>query len=187
MNNKDNMSTNKQKFRFTTQEIAVLGVLMGLGLALSQISIPIGLTNRLSIGFIVTAMFGILYGPIVGGLAAAGVDLLSSFIFGVPGGFFIGFTFTAFMNGVIYGLFLHRKQISWIHVLGAVLMQTLLSNLLLNTLWVNLLYQTPIVVLLASRVPQNLIMAPIRFIVLYVMTQNSQVKKIIDRYAVGRK
>lgn len=187
MNKTGKFSHKKDRFSFSTQEIAVVGVLMALGLALSRVSIPIGLTNRLSVGFIVTAMFGILYGPVVGGFAAAGVDLLTSFIFGQPGGFFIGFTFTAFMNGVIYGLFLHRKHVTWKHVLGAVVVQTIVSNIILNTLWVNLLYQTPVMVLLASRVPQNLIMAPIRFIVLYVITQNSQIKKIIDRYAVGRK
>lgn len=183
-----NRLNNKQeKFTFTTQQIVMVGILMALGLVLSRISIPIGTTNRLSLGFVVTAVLGMLYGPLVAGIAAAGVDLLTGFIFGTVGAFFIGFTFTAFMNGVIYGLFLHRKKIRWPHVLGAIVVQTLISNIFLNTLWVHLLYQTPIVVLLASRIPQNLIMAPIRFGVLYFITQNRQLSNVFSRYATVKK
>ncbi len=181
------MRKKNERFSFTTQQIAVLGVLIGLSLALSRISINIGPNNRLSFGFIINAIIAILYGPWVAGFASAGEDLLKSFLFGVQGQFFIGFTITAFVGSFIYGLFLHRKPITWKHVLGAVLFNTLFSNLFLNTLWVHLLYRTPVLVLLAARIPQNLIMAPIRFGLIYLMTQNSQMNQIFDRYAVGRK
>ena len=92
---------NNRKFTFTTNQIAVVGVLMGLGLALSRVAIPLGTTNRLSLGFVVTAVISMLYGPWVGGFAAAGVDLLVSFLFGQQGTVFIGFTLTAFVNGLI--------------------------------------------------------------------------------------
>jgi len=177
----------KNKFRFTTQQIAVLGVLMALGLALTGVSIPLGPNNRLSFGFIVNAIIGLLYGPWVAGFAAVGDDLLSSFLFGAQGNFFIGFTLTAFVGSFIYGWFLHRKNITWKHVLISVLLNTIFSNLVLNTLWIHILYQTPIVVLLATRIPQNLIMAPIRFIVIYLITQNKQLNKIFDQYATKRK
>lgn len=180
---------NKQnrKFTFTTRQIAIVGVLMALGLALSRVSIPLGTTNRLSLGFIVNAVLGMLYGPWVAGFAAAGVDLLVSFIFGNQGTFFIGFTFSAFVGGFIYGLFLHRKNVTWKHVLAAVLLVTLISNIILNTLWIYILYQTPVSVLLVSRLTQNLIMAPIRFGVLYFITQNRQLNQVFDRYATERR
>lgn len=181
------MKNKQEKFSFTTQQIAVLGVLMALGLALSQVEIMLGPSNRLSFGFIVNAIIGILYGPWVAGFAAAGNDLLQSFLFGVQGNFFIGFTFTAFIGSFIYGFFLHRKTIKWKHVLLAVLLNTILSNLVLNTLWIYLLYRTPVVVMLATRIPQNLIMGPIRFAIIYLVVQNRQLNQIFDRYAVGRK
>ena len=90
-------------FTFSTIQISLIGVLMGLGLVLSRVAIPLGTTNRLSLGFVVTAVISMLFGPWVGGFAALGVDLLTSFIFGQQGVFFIGFTLTAFVNGVIYG------------------------------------------------------------------------------------
>src|SRR5690625_5900914 len=91
------MKENK-KFTFTVQQIAVLGVLMALELAISRVSVLLGPSNRLTFGFIIHAVIGIMYGPWVAGLAAAGSDLLKSFLFGVQGQFFIGFTLTAFVG-----------------------------------------------------------------------------------------
>lgn len=181
------LNKKREKFSFTTQQIALLGVMIGLSLALSRVSISLGPNNRLSFGFIINAIVAILYGPWVAGFASAAEDLLQSFLFGVQGQFFIGFTLTAFVGSFIYGLFLHRKKITWKHVLGAVVLNTIFSNLFLNTLWIHLLYRTPIFVLLAGRIPQNILMAPIRFGLIYLMTQNRQLKQIYDRYAVGRK
>lgn len=178
---------NNKKFTFTPVQIAIVGIMMGLGLALSRVAIPIGTTNRLSLGFVVTAVIGLLYGPWVGGFAAAGVDLLTSFIFGNQGTFFIGFTLTAFVNGFIYGWFLHRKNVTWKHVLWAVILQTIISNIILNTLWIYILFETPIPVLLATRIPQNVIMGPIRFAILYFITQNRQLKAAFSRYSTARK
>ncbi len=178
---------NSRKFTFSPNQIAVVGVLMGLGLALSRVAIPLGTTNRLSLGFVVTAVISMLFGPWVGGFAAAGVDLLVSFIFGQQGVFFLGFTFTAFMNGLIYGFFLHRRRPNWKHLVLAVVFQTVISNIILNTLWVHILYQTPVVVLLAGRIPQNLIMAPIRFALLYFVMRNKQLLQVFDRYTTAKK
>ncbi|SHE94768.1 ECF transporter S component, folate family [Atopostipes suicloacalis DSM 15692] len=181
------MKENKKKFTFTIQQIAVLGVLMALELAISRVSILLGPSNRLTFGFIIHAVIGMLYGPWVAGFAAAGSDLLKSFLFGVQGQFFIGFTLTAFVGSFIYGLFLHRKHIRWHHIFWAVLLNSIFTNLLLNTLWLNLLYQTPFPVLLASRIPQNLIMGPIRFLGIYLIAQNRQLKRIFEKYGTMNK
>lgn len=176
-----------KKFEFTTQQIAVLGVLMALEIALSRVSIFLGPNNRLSFGFIITSIIGLLFGPWVAGLAGAGTDLLTAFMFGVQGTFFFGFTFTAFAGAFVYGAFLHRKEIRWTHVLGAVLVNSIVTNLVLNTLWIHLLYETPITVLLATRIPQNLIMAPVRFAVIYLITRNPELGKIFERYSTANK
>lgn len=181
-------NTEKKKFTFTTKQIAVLGVLMGLQIALSRLSIMVGPNNRLSFGFIIAAIIGMLFGPWIAGLAGVGTDLLTSFLFGTPGGsFFIGFTFTAFVGGFVYGVFLHREKIKWYHVLFAILFNSLLTNLVLNTLWINILFGTPIKALLVTRIPQNLIMAPIRFIVIFLATTNTQLQDIYKRYSTANK
>ena len=180
-------NTQKKKFSFTTEQIAVLGVLMGLRIAMSRLSIMIGPSNRLSFGFIIAAIIGLLFGPWVAGFSAVGTDLLTSFLFGQPGGFFIGFTFTAFMGSFIYGLFLHRKKVEWYHILAAVILNSVVTNLVLNTLWVNILFKTPIKALLATRIPQNMIMGPIRFGLIFLSLKNKQLHNIFERYSTANK
>lgn len=181
------MENKNQKFSFTTRQIAVLGVLMGLALALSRVSIAIGMTSRLSFGFIINAIIGMMFGPWVAGFAAGANDLLAAFLFGVQGTFFIGFSLSAFLGSFIYGWFFHRENIRWQHVLIAVLLNTVFTNILLNSLWLNMLYQTPFVVLFGTRIPQNLIMGPIRFLLIYFVSQNKQIKKITREYGTTPK
>lgn len=179
---------NKKKFTFSTKQIAVLGVLMGLRIALSRFSIMIGPNNRLAFGFIIASMIGMLFGPWVAGFSSVGTDLLTSFLFGTQGGpFFIGFTLTAFVGGAVYGFFLHRKNIKWYHVLLAVLLNSVLANIVMNTMWVNILFDTPILALLATRIPQNLIMGPIRFVIIYIVLTNNQLQNIYERYSTANK
>ena len=180
--------TQKKRFTFTTEQIAVLGVLMGLRIALSRLSIMIGPNNRLAFGFIIAAIIGMLFGPWVAGIAGVGTDLLTTFLFGTQGGpFFIGFTFTAFVGGAVYGLFLHRKEVKWYHILLAVVVNSIMTNLVMNTIWVNMLFGTPIKILLATRIPQNLIMAPIRFIIIYLALTNKQLQDVYQRYSTANK
>lgn len=179
---------NKKKFTFSTKQIAVLGVLMGLRIALSRFSIMIGPNNRLAFGFIIASIIGMLFGPWVAGFSSVGTDLLTSFLFGTQGGpFFIGFTLTAFVGGAVYGLFLHRKNVKWYHILLAVLLNSVLANIVMNTMWMNILFDTPIPALLATRIPQNLIMGPIRFIIIYLALTNKQLQNIYDRYSTATK
>lgn len=182
-----NMTNEKKKFTFNVQQIAVLGVLIAANLALSRVEIFIGPTTRISFGFIINAIIAILYGPWVAGFSSAGGDLLKSFIFGVQGQFFIGFTLTAFVGSFIYGVFLHRKDIKWFHILSAVVLNAVITNLVMNTFWLNLLYQMPLSVMLATRIPQNIIMTPIRFALIYIVAKNKQVQKIFEKYGTINK
>lgn len=172
----------ENKFTFSAQQMTILAVMIALDLVISRFSVPIGTSNRLSFGFIITAILGLLYGPWVAGLANAASDLLKSFLFGAGGPFFIGFTISAFLGGVIYGLFLHRKEVRWPHVLGASLANTIFVNLILNTYWLTILYKSPFKELLLVRIPQNAIMTPIRFAIILMVTQLPQLKTIFNKY-----
>ena len=79
------------------------------------------------------------------------------------------------------------RSIKWYHVLLAVVVNSLMTNLVMNTIWVNMLFGTPFKVLLATRIPQNLIMAPIRFIIIYLALTNKQLQEIYQRYSTANK
>jgi hypothetical protein len=87
-------------------------------------------------------------------------DILGAFLFPV-GPFFPGFTVTAALTGVIYGLILHKRQ-SFPRVICAVVLQQLLCSLLLNTFWLHLLYGLPYLPTLTARLIQCGIMTAVQ-------------------------
>lgn len=163
------MNRHKKKFALSVQQMTMIALFMALNIILSRFSLQLGPNNRISIAFLSSMFLGFFFGPWIAGVANIGTDLLKSLLFGNYGGFFIGYTFTAFLTGVIYGSFMHRPVVKWYHIALAIFFNTLISNIILGTLWIHIMYQTPMVALLASRVPQNLIMAPVRFVITYLI------------------
>ncbi|MGX7347793.1 folate family ECF transporter S component [Aerococcus vaginalis] len=174
--------SNNNRFRFTPLQIALVALFMALNIVLTRFSIPLGQNNRISFGFLSSVLLGFFFGPWVAGFAVAGNDLLKSFLFGTSGGFFIGFTLNAFLGGMFYGLFLHRKEVKWYHMALAVLCNSVITNIILGTLWIHIMYGTPIIALLVTRVPQNIIMGIARFVIMFVVINISQFKSYFDKY-----
>ena len=74
----------------------------------------------------------------------------------------------ALLGGLVWGVFLHKKQTNG-RILCAVLIEQLILSLLLNTLWISILYSSPFVPLMTSRVVQCLVLGPVQFITVKVM------------------
>ena len=116
--------------------------------------------------FVIAAL---LLGPLWAGITAALADFLGAMLFPV-GPYFPGFTLTAFLMGACYGLFLHRKQ-SLVRVLGAVAVHQFVLSLLLNTLWISLLYDSPFGPLLVSRLPQCALLTAVQVVVIQALVR----------------
>ena len=148
------------KKRTTTEKIVVTACMIALEVVLSKlISINISFL-RIGFGFLPILFLAILYGPIWSGLAYAIGDLLGAFIF-PTGAFFPGFTVTALLTGLIYGLVLYNKKISVTRALIANTLVCVLCNLLLNTYWLTFILGKGFEVLLASRAIKELVAIPI--------------------------
>lgn len=104
-------------------------------------------------------------GALVGGVA----DLLGATLFPI-GAYFPGFTLTCVLQGTVYGLLLNKKQTP-IRILLAVGIVQLVLGLLLNTLWISILYGSSFGALLVTRVVQCLIMIPVEFIVIGMLSK----------------
>lgn len=89
--------------------LAVTGVLIALDLALKSVTIkfppPIG---KISVAFVALAAIGMLYGPVVGALAAAVTDVLGLLITQEIASFHPMYTLVEVMAGFLYGLFLYN-------------------------------------------------------------------------------
>lgn len=121
---------------------------------------------RIGFSFIPIALSSMIFGPIFGGIAAALADIIGMMIFPSGGAYFPGFTFSAFLTGIIYGLFLYKKQKTLFQVSLAVIAVSLFVNLGLDTIWLWILTGKGLIALLTPRIVKALIMAPIQILMI---------------------
>lgn len=134
---------------------------------------------RISLGFLPIAIFAALFGPLKGGLVAAAADIIGCLIFS-PSLYFPGFTFSAFISGVIYGLLLHQKPPSTKRILFASITILVLVDISLNTLWLTLLYHKAAQTFLTARLIKNLLMLPFHVFAIYVVSTRLFGQKFIN-------
>ncbi|HNR03951.1 MAG TPA: folate family ECF transporter S component [Bacillota bacterium] len=148
--------------------IAFVGLLVSMEIIFTRflsIQTPI---IRIGFGFIPIAFTAILFGPLIGGTAAAIADITGMMIFPkFP--FFPGFTLSAFLTGAIYGLFLYRKPITIVNIGKSVLLITILVDLGLTSLWVYMTTGNAASVFLMPRILKSAIMLPIQIVTINVL------------------
>lgn len=165
------------KNKFDARSISIIGLLMGLDIVLTRfvaIETPI---VRIGFGFLPVAIIAMLYGPWIAGVVAAMTDFMGIMLFPKAALYFPGFTLSAFLGGVIYGLILYKKPKTLKRVIIAVLLTTVLINLGLNTLWIKIILDKAIYIIFPARVVQNLVLAPINCLLLYGVLQNKALRK----------
>lgn len=157
--------------------ISVAGMLVAIGVVLSFVKIVLSPVLEISFSFLPLAAGGLLYGPVVGGIMGILTDVLGYFV--RPNGpFFPGFTLNAFISGVLYGLFLYKKPVTWTRVIIVSALITVFINLGLNSLWLSMMYGKAFIVLLTARIIKNIVMFPINTALLMVLL------KFIEKFRV---
>ena len=129
-------------------------------------SIPIGPNIRISFGYLALSSAGALLGPAVAPINGALADIIG-FLLKPTGPYFPGFTITGIVSGLIYGLMLYRRDITLTRLLVTKLLIDVICNLLLNTLWLNMLYGKAFFVLLPGRALKNLLQYPVDVLLMY--------------------
>ena len=148
--------------KFSTRTLIVLALLTALEIILSRF-LSISMWNiKIGFSFVPIVVAAILYGPLAAGIVAAMGDFIGAILFPI-GAYFPGFTLTAFLTGLIFGFFLHKKQ-SWPQSIAAVGINQFVLSLFLNTLWISILYSSPYAPLLATRVIQCVILTAVQLI-----------------------
>ena len=157
--------------------VSVAGMLVAISIVLSFLRVVISSVLEISFAFLPLAAGGLLYGPVVGGIMGILSDVLGYFI--RPNGpFFPGFTLNALISGLLYGLFLYKKPVTLKRVIIVSALITILINLLLNSLWLSMMYGKAFIVLLTARIVKNVVMFPINTALLMVLL------KFIERFRI---
>lgn len=154
--------------RISTEKLVTMALMIALTIVLSKLlSINI-LILRIGFGFLPIAILAILYGPWWAGIGYAIADLIGAWLL-PTGQFFPGFTVSAFLTGIIFGLVLYRKEVTIWRALIASALVCLIVNLLLNTFWLTFIIGKGFGVLLASRAAKELACFPIMALLIIAM------------------
>lgn len=155
------MKTKSQKQLFT---LTCLALLTAMQIVIARfLAIPVTESIRFSFSFIPVVIAARRFG-IVGGMLVYGLgDFLGAIIFPTGGAYFPGFTLTAAISGLIYGLYLAKKS-NPLRIVLSVLTSQILCTLLMNSYWVSTLYGSDFGAVLLSRIPQSLVMSVLQII-----------------------
>ncbi|WP_018592353.1 folate family ECF transporter S component [Terrisporobacter glycolicus] len=161
--------------KFNVKRLVQTSLLVALQIILTRfcsIQTPI---VRIGFGFLPVAIIAIMYGPIWSGVANGIADIIGVVLF-PTGAFFPGFTLTAILSGIVYGVFLHNKAVTWTRIIGTVLVIDIILNLGLDTYWLSILMGKGFIGLLPTRLLKEAIMIPLKVITIGIVWKKFIVK-----------
>lgn len=122
---------------------------------------------KITFSFLPIALAAMLFGPLYGGVVAGVEDLIGATLF-PKGAFFPGFTLSAILVGVVYGIVLYKKPKTIKRFTVANLIIAIVINCLLNTWWLVILYDKGFMAIIGMRIVKALVMVPIEVAMLKV-------------------
>ena len=146
-------------------------MLTALNVVVGTLFIPITPTLRIGFSSILAAVCGMYYGPICTGFAGVIADTLK-YIIRPDGPYFPGFAVNEFLTGMIYGCFFYKKKITLPRVIIARACITVFINLILTSLWLNMMYQSPLFTMV--RLIKNVVMFPVDVALLYAALKGAE-------------
>ena len=154
----------KRKSKNNLFVLTCLALLTAMQIILARyLVIPVSESLRFSMSFIPVVIAARRFG-IVGGMAVYGIgDFLGAIIFPTGGAFFPGFTVTAVVSGLIYGLFLNKNS-SVLRIVLSVLLSQFICTLVMNSYWLSTLMGSEFSAIFLSRIPQALIMSVLQIV-----------------------
>ena len=152
-----------------------VSMLLAMSIVISFVgSVRLTETLKIGLGYLITALLGMLYGPFTAAIAAGAGDIIK-YLLKPDGAYFFGFTLTAMLGGMVYGCFLYREKCTIFRAIASKSLISLLLNCCLNTFWISLLYGMP----LGPRVIKNVVALPFEIILLYIVLNG--MSKVVDR------
>ena len=152
--------------KVSVRKLSVMAMLMALNIVMAEFAkfpiIPKVL--ELSFGFVPVAICGMLFGPVPAMLVSGAADVIGAILAGVE--FFPGFTLSAVLSGLFYGLFLHKPQASIWRIALAQLLVSLVVYAGCNTLWAYIMGYGRSMAYIGTRLTVNAVAYPVYVLVL---------------------
>lgn len=152
----------------SVKNLVLIAFMIALSIVVGYFTLAFG--NFIKIGFsnLVNEFTCMLFGPVIGIIFGFVSDILK-YITKPTGAFFPGFTLNAMIAGMLYGIMLYHKKITFKRVFLAELLVTIIVNLGLATFWLCVMYGNSFMVIFPMRLLKSLIMLPINSFLLYTI------------------
>ncbi len=157
--------------------LTICAMLVAVEVVLSRfLSIPTPI-DKIGFDFAPMALAGMLFGPFWGCLVGLSADFIGAILFPI-GAYFVGFTITAGLSGLVYGLLLHKKSgdfyqgkpLRW-RVILAVVLVVLGLQTILNTYWLSILYSKGYLYYFVSRMPSHIMMLFVQYFTIQMLAR----------------
>ena len=145
-------------------------LLSAIAIILGFFKIPVTQVIEIRFAMLPIAVAGSLFGPVIGG-AVGMVSDIGGYIVKPTGPFFPGFTITSLVSGVIFGLFLYRHKPTVKRILISQIVYTLVCGIILNSIWLSMLYGNGFIPVLTARLVKELVMIPINTLMLVTIME----------------
>lgn len=157
-----------------SKALSLCAMLIAVNVILSYFTLNLSAYLRIGFGFITAPAAAYMFGPVIGGTVALLSDVVS-FILKPTGGFLFTYTLNTAIGGMLCGLFLYKKKISFSRVFLLKLTEIIAVNIILNSIALAPQTGNGIIAILPARIVKNIILLPIQSIIVY------EILKIISK------
>ena len=146
-----------------TKQLCALALLIAVGVVLGRLVPVLSVWNaKIEFSFVAVMLAACIAGPIGGMVTGALIDFIGAILL-PTGAYFPGFTATAALTGLVFGLLLYKKC-NLGRIVIAVLSTQIVCGFLLNTLFISILYTKAFTVMLVTRAIQVVVMSVIEIV-----------------------
>lgn len=157
-----------------TQTLTTVGLFLAIQMVLSSYGvIQVNDSLKISLAHLALAPTAMLFGPVAAAIQGAMSDILG-FLLKPTGPYFPGFTVSAALGGVIYGLFLFESDRKLWQIILARAVIMVFVNIMLNTVFLTMLYGPSQAALLPVRALKNVMQFPIDCLLLTAVCHTVQ-------------
>ncbi len=150
------------------RQLVLCAMLLAISVVLSRLSVYVTPSVKVTFDYLPIAMAGMFAGPLAGMLVGALCDYIGWLLF-PTGAFFPGYTLTALLSGLVFGIGLYKQQPTvWrVAIVRAVIVVFL--HMGLNTVWSTMFFGKSFMALLPARALKSAIQYPIDVVLLYLL------------------
>lgn len=170
--------------RLDTYNLVTMAMLVAIQIIFSRFLSIQAYNIRIGFSFMALAMAGMLLGPVRAGLVGFAADILGLFLFS-GSTFNPGITFTTTCVGILFGVFLYKKP-TVARCIIAVAIHQLFFSLVLNSLWLAMMYDTTLTAMMLSRLPQAAFMLPVEMATVIFICNRKTVNMLYYNMVAGK-